>query len=85
MFLQETYSCEKDEKKWNEHLKGTLFFLHGTTNCCGVAIGYSGAKSFIPEERKTEKKGRLLLLDVTIDAQNFVLVNLYDANTEKIN
>ena len=55
LFLQETHSCEKDEKKWNEHLKGTLFFSHGTTNSCGVAIGYSGAKSFIPEERERRK------------------------------
>ena len=30
-----------------------------------------------------DKNRRLLLLDVTIDEQNFVLVNLYNANTEK--
>ena len=66
LFLQEKHSCEKDEKKWNDGFKGTLFFLHGTTNSCGVAIGYSRANSFILEERKTDKTGRLLLLDITI-------------------
>ena len=50
---------------------------------CALAIGYSGAKSFILEERKTDKNGLLLLFDVRMDEQNFVLVNLYNANTEK--
>ena len=44
LFLHETHSREKDEKKWNDDLKGALFFPHGTTNSCGVAIGYSVAK-----------------------------------------
>ena len=65
----------------NDDFKGTLFFSYVTKTSCGVAIGYSGAKSFILEERKTGKNGRLLLL--TIDEQNFVLVSLYNANTEK--
>ena len=65
---------------WNDDFKRTLFFSHGTTNSCGVSIGYSGAKSFILEE-KSDKNGRFLLFDVTIDEQNFVLVNLHNANT----
>ena len=83
LFLQETHSCEKDEKKGNDDFKGTLFFSHGTTNSCRVAIGYSGRRSFILEERKTDKNGCLLLLDVAVDEQNFVRVNLYNANTVK--
>ena len=83
LFLQETHSCEKDEKKGNDDFKGTLFFSHETTSSCGIAIGYSEAKSFTLDERKTEKNGRLLFLNVTIDAQGFVLVNLYSANAEK--
>ena len=82
VFLQEMYSCEKDEKKWNGNFKGTQFFSHETTTY-GVAIGYSGAKSFILEERKTDKNGCILLLGVIIDEQNFLLVNLYNVNTEK--
>ena len=64
LLLQETHSCEKHEKIWNDDFKGTLFFFHGTTSSCGVAIGYSGAKSFILEERKANKNGPLLLLEV---------------------
>ena len=50
---------------------------------CGVAIRHSEGKSFTLAERKTDKNGRILLLDVIIHEQNFVLVNLYNANTER--
>ena len=30
-----------------------------------------------------DRNGRILLLDVTIDKENFVLVNLYNVTTEK--
>ena len=30
-----------------------------------------------------DKNGRLLLLDVTIDEQNFILINLYTVKTEE--
>ena len=30
----------------------------------------------------SDNKGRLLILNVTIDAKNFVLINLYNPNTE---
>ena len=42
LLLQETYSSLADEKKWADELKGPIFFSHGKTNSCGVAIGYIG-------------------------------------------
>lgn len=35
------------------------------------------------EERKSDKNGHLLVLDITIDEHNFLLIHLYNANTEK--
>ena len=32
--------------------------------------------------QKTDNNGRILILDVTINDVNFVLINLYNANTE---
>ena len=32
--------------------------------------------------QKTDNDGRILILDVTINDVNFVLINLYNANTE---
>ena len=81
----ERYSSKKriPVKKWNDEFNGTLFFSHVSTNSCGVGMRYSRAKSFILEEIKTDKNDCLLLLDIKIDEQNFALVNLYNANTEK--
>ena len=42
LFLQETHSSLADEKKWTDELKGPIFFSHGKTNSCAVAIGYIG-------------------------------------------
>ena len=53
---------------------------------CGVVLGFSEAKSFTLEQKKQKKnrqKWSILLLDVILHDQNFVLVNLHNANTEK--
>ena len=47
IFLQETHSSVADEKRWCDKLNGNLYFSHGKTNSCGVAIGYVGSKSFV--------------------------------------
>ena len=38
MFLQETHSTTVDEKRQEDELKGKLFFSHGHSNSCKVAI-----------------------------------------------
>ena len=45
VFLQETHSLIQDEKKWKDDLEDPLFFSHGSTNSCGVAIGFCRLKS----------------------------------------
>ena len=42
MLLQETHSSLANEKKWVDELKGLIFFSHGKTDSCGVAIEYIG-------------------------------------------
>ena len=46
LFLPETHSSSKDEIKWKDEFKGELFVSHEKTNLCGVAIGYTGNRSF---------------------------------------
>ena len=36
VFLQETHSTIRDEKKLENEFKSRLFFSHGKTNSCGV-------------------------------------------------
>ena len=82
MLLQETHSSLADEKKWADELKGLTFFSHGKTNSCGVAIVYIGSNKVDVLDKKIDKNGRILVLDVKVDETNFVLVNIYNPNTE---
>ena len=57
IFLQKTHSCEI-EKSEMTNLKEHYSFCMEKQNSCRVTIGYSGAKSLILEERKTDKNDR---------------------------
>ena len=81
LFLQETHSSLADGKKWGEWIKRTYIFSLGKTNSCGVAIGYVGNKVAVLD-KKNDKNGCILILDVMVDETNFVLVNIYNPNTE---
>ena len=82
IFLQETHSSVKDEKIWNDEFGGQLFFSHGKTNSCGVAIGFVGTKALNILNIRRDNLGRILVIEVKIDDSVFVLINIYNANTE---
>ena len=82
IFLQETHSCINDEIKWRGEFNGELFFSHGKTNLCGVAIGFYGSKKIEQINQISDKSGRILLVEATINDTVFVLINIYNANTE---
>ena len=82
LFLQETHSSSDDKQKWHDSFGGNTFFSHGKTNSCGVLISYIGTHNFVVNNQKTDNDGQILILDVTINDINFVLINLYNANTE---
>ena len=60
--------------RWNDEFKGQMFFSHRTT--CDVAY------RILWNDVKSDKNDRLLL-DMKIDDQNFVLLNIYNANIKK--
>ena len=70
------------EKEWADGFKGQLFFSHGKTNSCGVAIGYVGNKPCSLISQIKDNHGRLLVLEVKIDSEILILINIYNANTE---
>ena len=82
LFLQETYSSLADEKKWADELKEPIFFSHGKSKSCRVAIGYIGNDKVDVLDKKTGKSGCILILDVMVDEIFFVLVNIYNSNIE---
>ena len=61
---------------------GTTSFSHGQSNSCGVAIGFIGNASFEVSNKKQDKSGRILILDVKVSDNDFLLINLYNANKE---
>ena len=61
IFLQETRSSIKDEKVWSDEFEGQLFFSHGKTNSCGVAIGFVGTKTLNILNIKRDNLGSIQL------------------------
>ena len=82
IFLQETHSCINDEIKWRDKFNGELFFSHGKTNSCGVAIILYGSQTIEQMNKISDKSGRILLAEATIDDTVFLLINIYNTNTE---
>ena len=82
IFLQETHSYINDEVKWRDEFNGELFFSHEKTNSCGVAIGFYGSKTIEQTNKISDKSGRNLLVEATIDDTVFVLISIYNAHTE---
>ena len=82
-FCRKCVSSEDKSSEWKDNFAGKIFFSHGTTNSCGIMIGYHGNESF--DERKISKDndGRILIISAEIGGDDFILINLYNSNTEK--
>ena len=60
----------------------TYFFSHGKTNFCGVLVGCYGNINYSVTKKLSDNSSRILVLDVTIDGTDYLLINLYNGNTE---
>ena len=70
IFLHKTHSTIHDQSKWNNEFKGKLFFSHGQSNSCGVAIGFTGNIRLEVSNKKQDDSGKILILDVKIGLNN---------------
>ena len=70
------------KKKWKDDFKDPLFFSHGSTNSCGVAIGFCGLKSLHTIDKKSDENGRILITDAKVNDEKLLLVNLYNSNAK---
>ena len=82
LFLQETHSTKHDENTWKQQFSSKTFFSHGENNSCGVLISYLGDKTLEIKKELRDTNGRILILDAIIDGSKFILINVYNANTE---
>ena len=83
IFLQETHSTEDAHNKWRDDFQGQIFFSHGTTNSCGVMIGFLGNKKINYNKIRMDNNDRIIFLEAEIDDEIFLLINLYNPNTER--
>ena len=83
LFLQENHSNSKVEQKWKEDFHGKIFFSHGKSILCDVLIAYLGTEKFAVKKQQSDHSGRILILNVSINDFEYILINLYNANTEE--
>ena len=65
-----------------DDFQGRIFFSHGTTNSCGVMIGFLGNKNLKCSKIRTDSNSRIIVLVAEIDDEVILLINLYNPNTE---
>ena len=82
IFLQETHSFEDALKKWRNDFQGERFFSDGTTNSCGGLTGFLGNRKMKCDKIRTDYNGSVIVLEAEIDDEIFLLINLYNPNTE---
>ena len=76
------HNSTDDVKRRCDKLNGNSYFSHGKISSCGVAIAWVGSKSFVLVYQTAYKNGRLLLIETIVDDVKFVVINIYDSNTE---
>ena len=82
LFIQEPHYTKENEIQWKDKFDCDLYFAHGKSNSCGVIISFSGNKTYTVKKRLRDENGRILILEKLIDGTEFVLINLYSANTK---
>ena len=65
-----------------DNFVGPLFFSHGKSNSCGVAIGYCETEAYKVVNTACDKNGRILIFDAELNGKKFLLINFYNSNTE---
>ena len=74
--------CINDETRRRNEFNGELFFSHGETNSCGIAIGFYGYKTIEQANKMSDKSRRIVLVEATVDNMVFILINISNTNIE---
>ena len=67
----------------SDELNTDLFFSLGKTNSCGVLVGFYGNINYSVKKKQNDNSGKILVLNVAIDGKEYLLINLYNENTEQ--
>ena len=55
--------------------KSQVFFSHGKTDSCVVLIAYFATETFFANKQEKDKEGGILILDVSINDSEYILIN----------
>jgi exonuclease III len=85
IFLQETHTTKKSEiiweKEWNYR---KIIFSHGTAGSTGAAIIFPKHMNYQIKDTKISKEGRYVAVMVTIENNEFCLINCYAPNCNNL-
>ena len=66
----------------NDDFNGQIHYSHSKSNSCSVLIAFYGSITYTVRKEASDKNGRILIIEALIDYTEFILINLYSANTE---
>ena len=61
----------------------STYYSHGKTNSCGVLMAIYGNMNICVKNKVNDNDGSVLILKATIDGSDYLLINLYNPNTER--
>ena len=82
--LQETHSNTDVEQMWKMEWNGDIYFNHGTTDSCGVAVLIFPGLDLSIKNIQKDDSGRLLALHFENGDQDIFLCNLYFPTRDKV-
>ena len=83
IMLQETHSEENDFVKWKKEFDGDIFLNHGTTNSRGTLIALTKGFNYDKISYTSDNEGRIQILALIFDEKRYLIVNIYNENTEQ--
>lgn len=82
MCIQESHSSHNTEKRWKMEWGGRMIFVHGTSATKGVCIMFKRKLKVKVHFIDKDDKGRVLILDVTINDERYTIANVYGPNED---
>lgn len=80
--LQETHSQPENESQWRSEWNGPIHFCHGLSNRRGVMILIKKEVQHTVHSVLTDKVGRWIMLDLTVDSLRINIMNIYAPNED---
>ena len=77
ILLQETHSLQTSETQWQKEWAGSVFFSHGTANSCGVAILIPKEVDYVFIDKRQDRNGRILIVNLSTEIGLITLINVY--------